>query len=77
MTMIFKKNHFVDLYSMNGKPQNGSQLLSIGEQQTLMMITAFLVGTDIVKLFVLDETTSSCDKQTEEAIYEHLQRSHM
>jgi ABC-type uncharacterized transport system fused permease/ATPase subunit len=42
-----------------------------------MMVTAFLVGTDIVQLFVLDETTSGCDKQTEEAIYEYLQQSHV
>ncbi len=42
-----------------------------------MMVTAFLVGTDIVQLFVLDETTSGCDKQTEKAIYEYLQQSNV
>lgn len=67
----------MDRYSMDGKQQNWPQLLSVGEQQRLMMVTAFLVGTDIVRLFVLDETTSGCDKQTEEAIYEYLQRSHV
>jgi ABC-type uncharacterized transport system fused permease/ATPase subunit len=41
------------------------------------MVTAFLVGTDIVQLFVLDETTSGCDKQTEKAIYEYLQQSNV
>jgi putative ATP-binding cassette transporter len=69
--------HLVDHYSMDGVRQNWSQILSIGEQQRLMMVTAFLVGRDIVNLFVLDETTSGCDKQTEEAIYEYLQRSHV
>ncbi len=69
--------HLLDYYRMDGKQQNWSQLLSIGEQQRLMMVTAFLVGTDIVQLFILDETTSGCDKQTEEAIYEYLQRTYV
>ena len=62
---------------MDGEQQNWSQLLSIGEQQRLMMVTAFLVGTEMIRLFVLDETTSGCDQHTEEAIYEYLQRSHV
>jgi putative ATP-binding cassette transporter len=62
---------------MDGEQQNWSQLLSIGEQQRLMMVTAFLVGTEMIRLFVLDEITSGCDQQTEEAIYEYLQRSHI
>lgn len=65
----------VERYSMDGERQNWSQVLSIGEQQRLMMVTAFLVGRDLVQLFVLDETSSGCDKATEEAIYEYLQRS--
>ena len=59
--------HLVEHYSMDGEQQNWSQILSIGEQQRLMMVTAFLVGIDIVQLFVLDETTSGCDQQTEES----------
>ncbi len=70
-------DHLLDYYRMDGEQKNWSQLLSIGEQQRLMMVTAFLVGTDIVQLFILDETTSGCDKQTEEAIYEYLQRSYV
>jgi putative ATP-binding cassette transporter len=62
---------------MDGEEQNWSQLLSIGEQQRLMMVAAFLVGTEVIRLFVLDETTSGCDQQTEETIYEYLQRSHI
>ncbi|CAF1482417.1 unnamed protein product [Rotaria sordida] len=38
-------SHLIDCYLMDGEPQNWSQLLSIGEQQRLMMVTAFLVGT--------------------------------
>ncbi len=68
-------SHLVDHYFMDEEQQNWSQLLSIGEQQRLIMATAFLVGTDMIHLFVLDETTSGCDKQTEEAIYEYLHRS--
>jgi ABC-type uncharacterized transport system fused permease/ATPase subunit len=69
--------HLLDHYFMDGEQQIWSKLLSIGEQQRLMMVTALLVGTETVRLFVLDETTSGCDKQTEEAIYEYLQRSNV
>ncbi|UJR19349.1 hypothetical protein I4U23_022478 [Adineta vaga] len=69
--------HLIDRYSMDGEKQVWSEMLSIGEQQRLMMVTAFLVGTETVRLFILDETTSGCDKQTEKAIYEHLQRSNV
>lgn len=68
-------SHLIDRYSMDGKRQIWSELLSIGEQQRLMMVAAFLVGTETVRLFILDEITSGCDEQTEKAIYEHLQRS--
>ncbi len=69
--------HLIDRHSMDGERHVWSELLSIGEQQRLMMVTAFLVGTETVRLFILDETTSGCDKQTEQAIYEHLQRSNI
>ena len=69
--------HLIDRYSMDGKQQVWSELLSVGEQQRLIMVTAFLVGTETVRLFVLDETTSGCDRRTEEAIYEHLRRSNV
>ncbi len=69
--------HLIDRYSMDGERHVWSELLSIGEQQRLMMVTAFLVGTETVRLFILDEITSGCDKQTEQAIYEHLQRSNV
>ena len=68
-------SHLYNHYGMDGEKQNWSQILSIGEQQRLMMVTAFLVGEDIVRLFILDETTSGCDRQTQEAIYQYLQRS--
>ncbi|UJR10860.1 hypothetical protein I4U23_015048 [Adineta vaga] len=71
----FGLNHLVEQYSMDGQQQNWSQMLSIGEQQRLMMITALLVGKDIIDLLILDEITSGCDQQTEEIIYEYLQRS--
>ena len=67
--------HLIDRYSMDRDRQIWSELLSIGEQQRLMVVAAFLVGTETIRLFILDEITSGCDKQTEEAIYEHLQRS--
>jgi ABC-type uncharacterized transport system fused permease/ATPase subunit len=67
----------MDRYKMDGEQQIWSQLLSVGEQQRLVMVTAFLTDTETVRLFVLDETTSGCDKQTEEAIYQYLQRSHV
>ena len=70
-------DHLIDRYSMDGERHVWSDLLSIGEQQRLMMVTAFLVNTETVRLFILDETTSGCDKQTEQAIYEHLQRSNI
>ncbi|CAF1281965.1 unnamed protein product [Rotaria sordida] len=70
----FNLGHLIDRYSMDGKKHIWSELLSIGEQQRLMMVTAFLVGTETIRLFILDETTSACDKQMEKAIYEHLQR---
>ena len=60
---------------MDGQPQHWSQLLSAGEQQRLIMVTAFLVGEEAIQMFVLDETTSGCDEQTETAIYAYLQRS--
>ena len=69
--------HLINHYQMDGEQQKWSQILSIGEQQRLMMVTAFLVGTDIVRLFVLDETTAGCDRRIEEAIYQYLQRSHV
>jgi ABC-type uncharacterized transport system fused permease/ATPase subunit len=69
--------HLLDRYSMDEERHIWSELLSIGEQQRLMMVTAFLVGTDTLRLFILDETTSACDQRTEEAIYEHLQRSNV
>jgi ABC-type uncharacterized transport system fused permease/ATPase subunit len=69
--------HLIDRYSMDGEQHVWSELLSIGEQQRLMMVTAFLVGTETIRLFILDETTSGCDKQTEQAICEHLQRSNI
>jgi ABC-type uncharacterized transport system fused permease/ATPase subunit len=69
--------HLLSRYSMNGKRYIWSELLSIGEQQRLMMVTAFLVGTDTIRLFILDEITSACDKRTEEAIYQHLQQSNV
>lgn len=62
---------------MDGERQVWYDLLSIGEQQRLMMVSAFLVGTETIRLFILDETTSGCDQQTEEAIYEHLLRSNV
>jgi putative ATP-binding cassette transporter len=67
----------MDRYQMDGDQQIWSQLLSVGEQQRLVMVTAFLTVTETVRLFVLDETTSGCDKQTEDVIYEYLQRSHV
>lgn len=70
-------SHLIDRYSLDGERQIWSEILSIGEQQRLMMATAFLVGTETIRLFILDETTSGCDKQTEKAIYEHLQRSNV
>jgi putative ATP-binding cassette transporter len=73
----FSLGHLINRYSMDGERQIWSELLSIGEQQRLMMVTAFLVGTETIRLFILDETTSGCDKQTEQAIYEHLQRSNI
>jgi ABC-type uncharacterized transport system fused permease/ATPase subunit len=69
--------HLIDRYSMDGGRHVWSDLLSVGEQQRLMMVSAFLVGTETVRLFILDETTSGCDKQTEEVIYKHLQRSNV
>lgn len=69
--------HLLDRYSMDGERQIWSKLLSVGEQQRLMMVAAFLVGRDTLRLFILDETTSACDQRTEEAIYEHLRRSNV
>jgi ABC-type uncharacterized transport system fused permease/ATPase subunit len=69
--------HLLSRYSMDGKRYIWSELLSIGEQQRLMMVTAFLVGTNTLRLFILDETTSGCDERTEEAIYQHLQQSNV
>ena len=48
--------HLLSRYSMDGKRYIWSELLSIGEQQRLMMVTAFLVGTNTLRLFILDET---------------------
>jgi len=73
----FSLGHLINRYSMDGERQIWSELLSIGEQQRLMMVTAFLVGTETIRLFILDEITSGCDKQTEKAIYEYLQRSNV
>lgn len=73
----FRLGSLLDRYSLDGKAQNWSQLLSIGEQQRLIMVTALLVGTDTIRLFVLDETTSGCDRQTEKIIYDFLQQSNV
>ncbi|CAF1070645.1 unnamed protein product [Adineta steineri] len=73
----FSLGHLIDRYSMNGKRQVWSELLSIGEQQRLMIVSALLIGTETARLLILDETTSGCDKQTEETIYKHLQRSNL
>ena len=66
--------HLVERYSMDGERQIWSEVLSIGEQQRLMMVSSFLVGTETVRMLILDETTSGCDGPTEQAIYKHLQR---
>ncbi|CAF1101769.1 unnamed protein product [Adineta steineri] len=73
----FSLGHLIDRYSMNGKRQVWSELLSIGEQQRLMIVSALLIGTETARLLILDETTSGCDKQTEETIYKYLQRSNL
>lgn len=71
----FGLSHLNNHYGMDGEAQNWSQILSIGEQQRLMLITALLVDENIIHLFILDETTSACDRQTQETIYQHLQQS--
>ena len=47
-------SHLIDRYSLDGEGQIWSEILSIGEQQRLMMATAFLVGTETIRLFILD-----------------------
>ena len=73
----FGLTHLLSRYSMDGKRLIWSELLSIGEQQRLVMVTAFLVGTDTIRLFILDEITSACDQRMEETIYQHLQQSNV
>ena len=73
----FRLGHLIEQYSMDGPPQSWFRLLSIGEQQRLMMVTALVVGTDMIDLLILDEITSGCDEHTEQIIYEYLQRSNI
>ncbi|CAF0979834.1 unnamed protein product [Adineta ricciae] len=73
----FRLGHLIEQYSMDGQPQSWFRLLSIGEQQRLMMVTALVVGTDVIDLLILDEITSGCDEHTERIIYEYLQRSNI
>ncbi|CAF1327702.1 unnamed protein product, partial [Didymodactylos carnosus] len=58
------------LDSTSKTPHQWSRLLSIGEQQRLIICSALLAGSNI-KCLILDETTSGCDRQTEESVY-HL-----
>ena len=73
----FALDYLLDRYSLDGTAQSWSQLLSIGEQQRLMMVTALLVGPETIRLFILDETTSGCDQKTEQIIYNYLRQSQL
>jgi vitamin B12/bleomycin/antimicrobial peptide transport system ATP-binding/permease protein len=73
----FRLGSLLNRYSLDGTAHNWSQLLSIGEQQRLMMVTALLVGTETIRLFILDETTSGCDRKTEQTMYDFLQQSNI
>jgi putative ATP-binding cassette transporter len=87
--MLFKFNlmHLVDRYSFDSTVQLWSRMLSLGEQQRLIVVVALATlvksSNDIemqsqpIKYFVLDETTAGCDELTEKIIYEYLQNSNV
>ncbi|CAF1528590.1 unnamed protein product, partial [Didymodactylos carnosus] len=70
----FNLHHLIDRYTWDTR-QLWSKILSVGEQQRLIIVCSLLIGSDQIKCFVLDETTSGCDEQTERSIYNSLKQS--
>jgi len=70
----YNLSHLFDRYTLDSV-QMWSKILSIGEQQRLMILSALLVGEDVIKCLILDETTAGCDDVTTERLYSLLQRS--
>lgn len=87
--LLFKFNlmHLVDRYSLDSTTQLWSRMLSLGEQQRLIVVVALATLVKSInenellpqplKYFVLDETTAGCDEITEKIIYEYLQNSNV
>ncbi|CAF1168247.1 unnamed protein product [Didymodactylos carnosus] len=70
----FNLHHLIARYTWDTR-QLWSKILSVGEQQRLIIVCSLLIGSDRIKCFVLDETTSGCDEQTERSIYNALKQS--
>jgi ABC-type uncharacterized transport system fused permease/ATPase subunit len=71
--LIVGLEHFIDRYSLDLSEHIWSRILSIGEQQRLMIASALLVlQTKTIHCFVFDEVTAGCDEETERRIYSYL-----
>jgi len=83
--LLFKFNliHLIDRYTLDSSIQLWSQILSLGEQQRLIIVIALITllkPFDLnqeIKYFILDEITTGCDQLTEKIIYEYLQNSNI
>ena len=70
--------YLLDRYSLDLSEHIWSRILSIGEQQRLMIASALLVlQTETIDCFVFDEITSGCDEETERRIYSYLYHSNI
>lgn len=58
-----KLKEMLDLFNIRGGLDNSATCLSLGEQQRICMIRALLLQS---KVYLLDEPTSSLDKETED-----------
>ncbi|CAF1243056.1 unnamed protein product [Rotaria sordida] len=73
--LIVGLEHLLDRYSLDVFEHRWSRILSIGEQQRLMIASALLLlNTKTIGCLVLDEVTSGCDEETERRIYLFLCR---
>ncbi|UJR27951.1 hypothetical protein I4U23_009210 [Adineta vaga] len=83
----FNLMHLIDRYTLDLSKQIWSRTLSLGEQQRLIIVIALVtllksnneinMNDQLIKYFILDETTAGCDETTEKIIYEYLQNSNI
>jgi putative ATP-binding cassette transporter len=71
--LVVGLEYLIDRYSLDSSEHTWSRILSIGEQQRLMIASALLVlNTNTINCFIFDEVTAGCDEETERRIYSYL-----